>query len=164
LNYKELSDQLKQIPFVKVESINNSTQLLVKTDLLYYTLIIDPENVVGAQFVLSPTNEDCLQIFYSDGGGIIVTPNDFVFNVEQDGFVKVLNLPPMCSIREMVAGFDEYKKNPNPSDNLDNNFGLFYFHYYIFKSAKAKGFSIPMLKDLYYIGKKNGFLTDDIQS
>jgi hypothetical protein len=50
-----------------------------------------------------------LQIFYSDGGGKIVTPDDFVFNVEQYGMVQVGNLPPMCSIREMVSGFGRFK-------------------------------------------------------
>lgn len=164
MNKKELSDQLKQIKSVKVDSINSSTQLLVKTDLNDYTIKIDCANVLSVQFILSPTNEDCLQIFYSDGGGIIVTQNDFVFNVVQGGFVQVVDLPPMCSIREMILGFENYKKNPNPSDNVDNNFGLFYLHYYIFKSAKAKGFNIPMLNELYNIGKANGFLLDDNKS
>ena len=95
---------------------------------------------------------------YSDGGGIIVTPNDFVFNVEQSGLVRVGDLPPMCSIREMGLGSENYKKNPTPSDNMDNNFGLFFLHYYIVKSAIARGFEINFFNDLITIGEENGFL------
>ena len=161
MNQKELVDKLKKINSVKVDCSINSTQLIVETDLSGYNIKIDRENVLDAQFISSPLNEDCLQIFYSDGGGIIVTPNDFVFNVEQNGFFQVEDLPPMCSIREMVLGFENYKKNPTPSDNTDDNFGLFFLHYYIFKSAIAKGFNIPMFNDLYNIGKENGFLLED---
>lgn len=164
MDKKEIIEQLEQIKSVKVESINNSIQLLVNTNLKGYTIKIDCENVTDTQFISSPMNEDCLQIFFSDEGGIIVTPNDFVFNVEQDEIVQVDNLPPMCSIREMVLGFEKYKNNPIPSVNMDNNFGLFYFHYYIFKSAIKKGFIVPMLGDLYNIGLENGFLLEDKES
>lgn len=160
MNRKKLSDQLKQINSVKVESINNSNHILVATELADFTIKIDCENITGAHFISSPHNEECLQIYFSGGGGIIVTPNDFVFNVEQDEFVRVGNLPPMCSIREMVIGYENYKKNPNPSDNIDNNFELFYIQYYIFKSAINKGFKIPMIIDLYNIGNENGFIFD----
>ena len=164
MNKKELNDRLKQINSVKVDSISDSTQLLVETDLNDYTLKIDCENVLDAQFITSPLDEDCLQIFYSDGGGIIVTPNDFVFNVEQNGMIQVDDLPPMCSIREMIFGFENYIRNPTPSADSDNNLGLFYLHYYILKSAIAKGFNIPMLNDLYSIGEENGFLLEDIDN
>ncbi len=160
MNQKELSDQLKHIKSVKVDMID-SNQFSVENDLKDYTIKIDCENIVDAQFISSPLNEDCLQIFYSDGGGIIVTPNDFVFNVVQYGLVQVEDLPPMCSIREMVLGFEDYKKNPTPSDDMDNNFGLFYLHYYIIKSAINKGFEIPILNDLYTIAEENGFLLED---
>jgi hypothetical protein len=158
MDKKELSDLLKRIESVKVNSINDSTHLIVETDLSGYSINIDCENVLDALFITSPMNEDCLQIFYSDGGGIIVSPNDFVFNVKQAGLVRVGDLPPICSIREMVSGFEKYKKNPTPSDNMDNNFGLFYLHYYIIKSAIAKGFDTPFLNDLNNIGEEYGFL------
>lgn len=159
MNKKKLYDQLKQIKSVKVESMSGSEQLFVETDLREYSVKIDCENVVDTQFISSPKNEECLQIFYSDGGGIIVTPNDFVFNVDRYGLVQVENLPLMCSIREMVSGFTSYKRNPNPSVNIDNNFGLFYLHYSIIKSAIEKGFNCAMINDLYNIAEQNGYPT-----
>jgi hypothetical protein len=161
MDKSEIIEQLAQIIAVKTESNNNSFQLIISNELKDYTITIDCDDVIFTRFISSPMNENCLQIFFSDEGGIIVTPNDFVFNVEQDEFVKVNNLPPLCSISEMVLGFESYKKNPNPSVNIDNNFGLFYLHYYIFKSAIKKGFHVPMLADLYNIGLENGFLLNN---
>ena len=161
MNIKELQDQLEQIDSVKVSVIKNSARLLVKNQLKKYDSEIDCENVLFAEIISSPTGENCLQVFYSDGGGIIVTPNDFVFDVQQDGLIHVSDLPPMCSIRELISGYESYRKNPKPSWNMDYNYGLFYLHYYIFNSAIAKGFKIPMIDELYNIGSENGFLTDD---
>ena len=160
MNIKELSEKLEQIDSVKVMVIKDSNRLLIKNQLIEYDLEVDCETVIDAQFISSPMGEDCLQMYYSDGGGIIVTPNDFVFDVIQDGFVQVKDLPPMCSIRELVSGFDSYRKNPNPSGNMDNNYGLFYLHYFILESAMAKGFKIPMIEELYIIGSENGFLPE----
>ena len=158
MDNKELIENLKQIENVTATSKYNFVN--VTTHLSGYTAKIDCEEVLFSQLISSPTGENCLQIFYSDGGGIIVTPNDFVFNVEQDEFVQVDDLPPMCSIREMVLGFDNYRRNPNPSNNLDNNLGLFYVHYYIMKSAVSKGFNVELINQLYDIGINNGFILD----
>ena len=159
MNKQELIENLKQIENVTPTSKFNFVE--VKTHLNDYVAKIDCEIVLYVETISSPTTEKCLQIFYSDGGRIIVTPNDFVFNVEQDEFVQVGDLPLMCSIREMVLGFENYKRNPNPSDNLDNNFGLFYVHYYIMKSAVAKGFNVEQINQLYEIGIENGFILDE---
>lgn len=158
MNQENLIDLLEQIKSVKVENINDSNQIIVETNLNDYKLNIDCENVEDAQFIISPMDEECLQIFYSNGGGIVVTPNDFVFNVVQEGLIQVDDLPPMCSMKEMITGFEHYRKNPCPSDDIDNNVALFYLHFYIFNSAIAKGFSVPMADDLYNIGNENGFI------
>ena len=155
----ELIENLKQIKNVIATSKSNLIE--VKTHISGYTAKINCEDVQFSQLISSPTGENCLQIFYSDGGGIIVTPNDFVFNVEQDEYIQVNDLPPMCSIREMVLGFDNYRRNPNPSKNHDNNLGLFYVHYYIMKSAVSKGFHVDLIDQLYEIGINNGFFIDN---
>jgi hypothetical protein len=162
MKIKDLQEQLEQINSVKVTVTKNSNQILIINQLIEYNLEVDCEKVFDAKFISSPVGENCLQMFYLDGGGIIVTPNDFVFNVEQDGIVQVNDLPPMCSIRELISGFESYRRNPNPSGNMDYNYGLFYLHYYIFKSAIAKGFKISMINELYSIGAEYGFLPDDL--
>lgn len=159
-----LMKQLQEIESVTVKDTDESNIILVETNLKGYSIKIDCEKVIETEFIPSPTKELCLQLYYADEGGMIITPNDFVFKVEQTGFVNVSNLPPACSIREMVLGFEHYKTNPNPSDNLDLNFGLFYLHYCIFKSAMDKGFEVPMLAELYKIGKETGYLIDDEES
>ena len=158
MNIEMLSMQLEQIDSVRATVIKDTNRILVTTQLENYTLEVDCKYVLDTKFISSPMGEECLQIFYTDNGGIIVTPDDFVFNVEQDGYIHVANLPPMCSIRELVSGFKSYIENPNPSKNIDENLGQFYLHLYIFKSAIVKGFEIPMIDELYKIGSKNGFL------
>ena len=158
MNKRELIENLKRIENVDVSSKLNV--VYVTTFLHECTAIIDCNEVLFSEFITSPRGENCLQIFCSDGGGIIVTPTDFVFNVEQDEFVRVENLPPMCSIREMSVGFDTYRRNPNPTKNFDKDLGLFYLHYYIMKSALSKGFNVEFITELYDIGLKNGFLLD----
>lgn len=159
MDKQELIENLKQIENVTTTSKYNFVE--VETHLSGFIAKIDCEKALFAETISSPTGEKCLQIYYSDGGGIIVTPNDFVFNVEQDEFVQVADLPPMCTIREMILGFENYKGNPNPSINLDNNLGLFYIHYYIMKSAVSKGFKVEQLNQLYEIGIENGFILDN---
>ena len=159
MDNQELIENLNQIENVTTTSKYNFVE--VETHLSGFKAKIDCEEVLFSQLISSPTGEECLQVFYSDGGGLIITPNDFVFNVKQDEFVQVNNLPPMCSIREMALGFDNYKRNPNPSENHDNNMGLFYVHYYIMKSAVSKGFEVEQIKQLYEIGIENGFILDN---
>ena len=164
MNITELTNHLKQIDSVKITVFKGTTKLLVENALQGYSITIECEKIEDVEFIMSPMGEECAQIFYSDGRGIIVTPNDFVFEVEQDEFIQVDNLPPMCSVREMILGFDNYKLNPCPSPNMDNNIGLFYLHYYIFKSAKTIGFEVPMINELYAIGEKNGFLINEVSA
>lgn len=159
MDRKELMEKLQQIENVTV--LSNNKLVEVKTLLSGYLAKIDSDDVLFTQIVPSPFGQDSLQIFYSDGGGIIVTPNDFVFNVEQDEFVRVDDLPPMCSVREMALGFDKYRRNPNPSKNFDTNLGLFYFHYYIMKSAFSKGFRFEQINKLYDIGLEHGYLLEN---
>jgi hypothetical protein len=156
MDKNKLIAELKQIESTSI--IDNNNLLEITNQLNGYTAKINCEDVIFTQNIKSPMGDECLQIFYSDGGGIIVTPDDFVFDVVQDGLVNVSDLPPMCSIREMMYGFEKYLQNPNPSENIDNNMGLFYLHYYIMKSAIAKGFQLPMFKELSEIGLENGFL------
>ena len=60
MDRKELSNRLKRIDSVKVTIIDDSTQLLVETDLSNYTINIECEEVLNASFITSPMNENCL--------------------------------------------------------------------------------------------------------
>lgn len=162
MNITELTEHLKQINSVKVTAINGSSKVLIENDLKDYNIEIDSEDVDFVDFIDSPMGDECAQVYYTTGSGIIICPNDFVFEVEQDEMVQVGDLPPMCSVTEMIQGFENYKSDPTPSDNIDNNMGLFYLHYYIIKSAVAIGFKVPMINELYDIGKEKGYVVEDL--
>ena len=152
-----LTDQLHQIINVKATKTSDN-KLNVSNALDGFEVYLNPQDIIETDFIYSPTGQQVLQLYYNTGGGIIVTPDDYVFNVEQDEMVQVSDAPPMCSIREMLNGLENYRMNPMPTDNFDNCVGLFYMHYYIVKSAKAKGFNVEQyLVELDEIGNKYGF-------
>ena len=151
-----LLNQLKQIS--QVTAIETKTNRILVTNALdAYDLNLDLEDITDADFVLAPTGEKVLQISMHSGG-VIVTPDDYVFDVVQDELIRVSDAPPMCSIVEMIHGFESYIKNPTLSDNRDNCVGLFYVHYYIVKSARKKGFNVDSFMDkLDAIDQEFGF-------
>lgn len=140
-----LLNQLNEIEYVKAIETENHT-IHVTNALANFDISLNPHDVGDTNFVISPTGERVLRISMNQGG-IIVTPDDYVFNVEQDEFIQVDDAPPMCSIVEMVNGLEHYIQNPMSSDNMDNCVGLYYIHYYIIKSARNKGFQVDALMD-----------------
>ncbi len=126
-----------------------STTVEVKGEIFWvsngldgFKLPVDCRSVRGLEKVLSPYSEKCLKIDLSDGGFVIATPNDFVFNVTQAGLVRVDNLPPVCSLRELLGGFENYSKNPERSSNLAVNLGNYLFQRALIESALIKGLDV----------------------
>lgn len=156
-----LSDQLNQV--FGVTAIETTDQKIVVSNALdNFDIHINPEDIVSADFIIAPTGARVLRLSMNSGG-IIVTPDDYVFNVEQDEFIQVDDAPPMCSITEMVNGFENYMKAPMPSDNMDNCVGLYYIHYYIIKSARKKGFKVDaFMAQLQAIGEEFGLNVCDV--
>jgi hypothetical protein len=154
-------NQLNQVLHVTaVETEDHKIHVTNALDAYYVDL--DPQDIIDAQFIASPTGVKVLKIYFNSGG-IIVTPDDYVFNVVQDEFIQVDDAPPMCSITEMIDGFERYILNPMPSDNIDNCVGLFYIHHYIIKSARKKGFKVDSFMDaLDAIGEKFGLNVCDV--
>ncbi len=154
-------DQLNQV--LQVTAIETEGHKIFVTNALdNFEIQINPEDIVSADFIVAPTGDRVLRLSMN-AGGIIVTPDDYVFNVEQDEFIKVDDAPPMCSIVEMVTGLEKYIQNPMPSDNMDNCVGLYYIHYYIIKSARKKGFMVDALMDqLQAIGEQFGLNVCDL--
>lgn len=155
MNIIKLINQLTQISLVQaIETSDHSIH--VSNALKNFQIELNPEEISDAHFISSPTGEKVLQIYFGSGG-IIVTPDDYVFDVVQDEIMQVEDAPPMCSISEMLLGYEHYKINPLLSTNFDNCVGQFYMHYYIFKSAKLKGFNVDSyLNELESIGQKFG--------
>lgn len=157
MNAALFTDTIRQMEQVRFFQRNNENTFLIENELAGFSLELNPENVTDLQWVFSPFGEECIQLFLKDGGFLIISPNDFVFDVQQDGFIQVQNLPPICSVREMMMGFEDYRENPCPSDNYDENLGLYYLHLYILKSAESHGIAISaMMEELIRIGKENG--------
>ena len=162
MNPITLLNQLNQVLHVTAIETEDQ-QIFVSNALDNYDFYLDPADIIDTDFVVAPTGESVLRIIMNSGE-IIVTPDDYVFNVEQDEFIRVDDAPPMCSITEMINGFERYIKNPMPSDNLDNCVGLFYIRYYIFKSARKKGFNVDSFMDkLDAIGQEFGLNVSDVQ-
>jgi hypothetical protein len=156
MNLDEITSHLSQMPTVRFQSHDLTGLLKVENDLAGFSLNLNIEKVKDLLWVVSPFGEDCIQLFNEDGSMLIISPNDFVFDVRQEGMIHVQNLPPIVSVTELLMGFKDYRVNPLPSLNYDENLGLFYLHLYIFKSAEQHGISIHMLPELIQIGKDNG--------
>ena len=145
MNSITVLNQLNQILYVTaIETEDHKIHVTNALDIYYVD--INPQDIINADFIASPTGVKVLRISFKSGG-IIVTPDDYVFNVEQDEMIKVDDAPPMCSMTEMINGFEKYILNPMPSDNIDNCVGLFYIHYYIVKSAMKNGFKVDSFMD-----------------
>lgn len=156
MDVDRLVNEIAKVEFTRVKLVSGAA-VEVFNMLEGYSALIDSRRVVSTRFVESPFKQVCLQIFYADGG-LIISPNDFVFDVKQDELVRVDNLPAICSVREMVQGLDAYLSSPNPSENLDLSMGLYCFHYYIVKSALRHGFPVDgFVENLKRIGEDNGF-------
>ena len=156
MDVDRLVNEIAKVELTRVKLVS-SAAVEVFNMLEGYSALIDSLRVVSTRFVESPFKQVCLQIFYADGG-LIISPNDFVFDVKQDELVRVDNLPAICSVREMVEGLDAYLRSPNPSENLDLSMGLYCFHYYIVKSALRHGFPVDgFVENLKRIGEENGF-------
>ncbi|MGE0077982.1 MAG: hypothetical protein AB7S48_09000 [Bacteroidales bacterium] len=152
----ELIEYIKQVDNTKSEVISDYT-IKVLNSLDDFYALIDSREVVDIQFIVSPFNQKCLQIYYANGG-VIITPDDFVFDVQQDELIKVTNLPDVCSIREMIVGLQNYFTDPDSCANEDLNMGTYFFHYYILKSALRRRFPVDnFLKQTFRIGNKNDF-------
>lgn len=160
MELNKLIDELSRIRELKITK--NDFFLIVETNLPNFQLKIDHSYVSEVESIISPYGEECLRIYYLDGGGVIVTPNDFVFDVRQNGFVQVNNLPPMCSVREMCSTFERFKSNPLSNNNFDTNIGSYYLNYYIFQSALFRGINVPMKEELEKIGKKYELDMEDV--
>ncbi len=161
MNPTTVLNQLKQVLQVTATETEDH-KIFVTNALDSFDIYLDPQDIIDTDFVISPTGEKVLRI-RMHAGGIIVTPDDYVFNVEQDEFIQVDDAPPMCSIVEMVNGLQRYIQNPMPSDNMDNCVGLYYIHYYIIKSARQKGFKVDaFMNQLQAIGEKFGLNVCDL--
>lgn len=150
-----LTAGLLKMPAVRFGS-ESPDLLSIENDLNGFCLKLKLKEILDFQWVFSPFGEECIQVFLQDGGFLIISPNDFVFDVQQDGIIQVQNLPPVVSVKELLMGFEDYRRNPLPSPNYDENLGLFYLHLYIFRSAENRGIAIPFLDELIRIGKENG--------
>ncbi len=116
--------------------------LWVSNSLEGFKLPIDCRSIGSFGVVISPYRERCLKIDFSAESLVIVTPNDFVFDVTQEGFVRVSNVPPLCSVRELLSGFENYSNNPEPSGNPYADRGNYFFQRALIESALIKGLDV----------------------
>ncbi|MBN1990404.1 MAG: hypothetical protein JW783_13460 [Bacteroidales bacterium] len=124
---------------------------------------IDSSLVSELSQTTSPWGELCIQLFMVDGGGIIVTPTDFVFSVEQDEFVLVPQTPSVCSLRELEQGLELYCNGALDANSIDSNTAHFYMHYYILKSANRRGFNVAsQIKMLKSKADKSNIRTEEL--
>lgn len=145
MNLTTLLNQLNEIEnVIAVETAGHKIHVI--NALADFSISLNPSEIASTDFVIGPVGQRVLRLRMSSGG-IIVTPDDYVFNVEQDEFIQVDDAPPMCSITEMINGLERYVQNPIQSDNMDNCVGLYYIHYYIVKSAMKKGFKVDVFMD-----------------
>jgi len=134
----------------KLNSVQNVSVTCTNTEIIVsnsnkYTARFSSENVDSYQFVSSPFGDRCLKIDFVNNDFIIVTPDDFAFNTINGSNVRVVDLPPIVSINEMLNQINEYLKNPEPTHNIDNTIGLYLLNKQLVISAKNLNFDVDEL-------------------
>lgn len=139
MEIKELKNAVMEIENTATEEKGN--MVIVTNAMEGFRAVINPGEVLGYQYIVSPFNEDCLLLGFSDEDVVIVTPNDFVVNVpEQTGYIRVEDVPPMISISEVLTVLGDYEINPEPAENTDDNVGLYFMYRHLIHSLQIKGF------------------------
>lgn len=143
----KLKNAILEVPNTSIEE--NNQIFTISTGMDIFKAVVDTDKIEDFDFMISPAGQICVALKFNDGGMIIVMPNDFVFDVVQKGAVEISNLPQTCSLRGLAVEMSRYGNDPEPSDNIDVNIGMYFMYKYLIQSAKNKGFDVSiMLKQL----------------
>jgi hypothetical protein len=161
MNAQDIANELVLVDNIIVSIEDNL--VTINNPRINNTTTIDCSLVSDLSQTTSPWGELCIQLFIVDGGGIIITPSDFVFSVEQDEFVQVPQTPNVCSLKELEQGLELYCNGTFDTENIDSNMAHFYMQYYILKSANRRGFNVSShIKMLKSKADKSDIRTEEL--
>ncbi len=146
----------------EIEKINNISVsiekdiLLIKNNYTNYTSKILYKEVIDFRNFFGPNMVECLGLLFEDNGELIITENDFVFNVIQDEFVKIEDLPPLISTTEVERDFMFFREKDNFDGNFDIEFAFLARLNCFITSGKNKGIKFKFENELQKICKKRG--------
>lgn len=129
-----------------------NTRVEIKGDILWISNLLDGyqlpvkwRSVSRFGKVMSPYAEECLRMDLSGRGFVIVTPNDYVFDVTQEGYYRVKGLPQHCSVRDLIASLERYEQNLKSTNDLDTATADYVYERALIESALLKGLDVEAL-------------------
>ncbi len=140
----KLKNAILEVPKVSVEE--NNKIFTIFADMDFYKAVVNTDDIEDFDFMISPAEQICVALKYKNGGMLVILPNDFVFDVVQNGAVEIANLPQTCSLRGLAVEMSRYGTDPEPSDNMDVNIGNYFMLKYLIDSAKTKGFDVSIMQ------------------
>jgi hypothetical protein len=156
---------IKEIVF-KIETLNGVTCSIIHDSLTiknhYNGLLCDVQlsEVKSINSIVGPNNEDALQISYANGSGLILSEQEFVFEVIQDEKYFVKECPPMCSTSEMLNELADLIYLHSKLTNSDELVGKYFLSYYCLKGALNAGLKVNnQLTKLYSVKVKHSELS-----
>ena len=152
---KDLKKEIEQINNISI-SIEGDL-FLIKNNYTNYISKIKFNEIIDSRNFFGPNMEECVGLLFKDNGELIITENDFVFNVIQDEFIKVKGLPPLISTTEIEREFmfftEEYNFEFDGMYHFDLEFAFFTKLNCFIVSGKNKGIKFRFENELKKIGK-----------
>ena len=140
----ELYYALSRLGGVQVEADADSYRITNR--LQGYSAKVHFDEIEGFKPIVSPGGDAGIQIFYRYEGGLVVTAQDYMFDIQQGPFYTVPNLPPIFTLSLLIDSFLDYRQNPSPSTAEEVNVSVYFTLKYIIDSAEAKGFDMSAIR------------------
>ncbi len=128
----------------------------VKTIFVDDTIIIQNSNKYQAKILLSKVKsteivvslygEKGFKMTFKNNNFLIVTPEDYVFNIKNIGLYRIQNLPEIITLNGIIENAGQYIKNPEPNNNIDNTVALYLLNKILLENAELYNFDIRELK------------------
>lgn len=120
---------------ITIENRNNHKTNIVINDIKSTNIIFSPEGEKGIKIIFK--NDDFL----------IITSNDFYFKTRNFSLFKVQNLPEIVSFLDVITSVEEYIKNPEPNNNIDNTVALYLLNKTLIENAEYYNFDVTDYKN-----------------
>ncbi len=138
---------LQQIENAKI--LNSENQIVTIGNLNKYAAKIHLDLIESCQVIASDLGEKGFKINLKTTDFLIVTSNNYIFNIQNSSIIRFSNLPEIASLNEILEETAQYIKNPAPTNNIDQTLA-FYLQIKILLKNAEKYFEINDLKDQVY--------------
>lgn len=97
--------------------------------------------------IFSSLGEKGFKIIFKNDDFLIITSNNFYFKTRNFSLFKVQNLPEIVSFLDVITSVEEYIKNPEPNNNIDNTVALYLLNKTLIENAEYYNFDVTDYKN-----------------